>query len=134
MQLKHFEEEESKRIKISDTYKKGLEGVTGISYLTDRPGLKKSHSFFPILVDPEEYGQTRDFIYRLLVKNNIFPRRYFYPLISDLSLYRSIPSASKQNLPVSSRISQQILCLPVYADLDQNTIIRIIEIIKSGAI
>jgi dTDP-4-amino-4,6-dideoxy-D-glucose transaminase len=133
LQLKHFEEEESKRIKISDAYKKGLEGVPGISYLKDRPGLKKSQSFFPILVDPEKFGETRDFIYRLLVNSNIFPRRYFYPLISDLPLYRSLPSASKQNLPVSSRISQQILCLPVYADLDHNIVLKIIEIIRSGA-
>jgi dTDP-4-amino-4,6-dideoxygalactose transaminase len=81
-------------------------------------------------VNPSEYGQTRDYLYDHLKKNNVFTRRYFYPLISDLPLYSKLPSASKRNLPVSEKISQQVLCLPIYPDLEYNTISKIIKIIK----
>lgn len=131
LQLKHFDEQVSKRNKIVDLYKNGLKEVSGISFITDLAGLEKSYSFLPIIVNPSELGITRDYLFEQLKKNNIYTRRYFYPLISDLPIYCNLPSASKINLPVSARISQQVLCLPVYPDLKERIIFKIIEIIKS---
>lgn len=130
LQLKHFDEQVSRRNKIVEIYKNGLKEIHGISFINKKIGLENSHSFLPILVNPSEYGNPRDYLYDYLKKNNIFTRRYFYPLISDLPLYSKLPSASKRNLPVSARISQQVLCLPVYPDLEYDTIFKTVEIIK----
>jgi dTDP-4-amino-4,6-dideoxygalactose transaminase len=133
LQLKHFEDIVSRRTKIVETYKNGLTGIRGISFISDQPGLKNSHSFLPILVNPPEYGNSRDYLSGQLIKNNIFPRRYFYPLISDQPVYKKLPSASKKNLPVAARIAQQILCLPIYPELSDNEIFKTIEIIKDSS-
>jgi dTDP-4-amino-4,6-dideoxygalactose transaminase len=130
LQLKHFDEQVTRRNKIVEIYKNGLKEIHGISLITEHIGLENNHSFFPILVNPLEFGNTRDYLYDHLKENNIFTRKYFYPLISDLPLYSKLPSAYKRNLPVSARISQQILCLPIYPDLKSEIIFRIIEIIK----
>ena len=130
LQLKHFDENISKRNKNAELYKKGLKKVSGISFIPDQAGLENSHSFLPILVNQSEFGATRDCLYEVLKNSNIYTRRYFYPLISELPIYCNLPSASKSNLPVSARISQQVLCLPVYPDLEENYIFKIIELIK----
>jgi dTDP-4-amino-4,6-dideoxygalactose transaminase len=131
VQLKYFDEQITKRKEIVEFYKKGLKNIKGISFIAEQNGLENTYSFLPILVNPLDYGNTRDYLYDQLKKRNIFSRRYFYPLISDFPLYSKMPSASKKNLPVSTRISQQILCLPIYSDLASDTILKIIEIIKS---
>ena len=129
LQLKKFDEQVTRRNEIVEIYKNGLNGIHGISFINEQIGLENSHSFLPILVNPLEFGNTRDNLYEHLKKYNIFTRRYFYPLISDLPLYSKLPSASKRNLPVSARISQQVLCLPIYPDIENDTIYEIIEII-----
>ena len=133
LQLKFIDEQVAKRKKIVETYKNGLKEIDGILFIPARDGVLNNHSFLPILVDPLKYGNTRDFLYTKLKKNNIFARKYFYPLISDLSIYSKFPSAAKSNLPVSAKISQQVLCLPLYTDLEYEVIVEIIEIIKNNS-
>ena len=123
LQLKHFDEQIIKRKKIVEIYKNGLNEIEGIIFTHEMGGLRNSHSFLPILIDESKYGNTRDVLYDELKKRNIFTRKYFYPLISDLPIYSKLPSAAKSNLPVSTKISQQVLCLPLYPDLEYNTVI-----------
>ncbi len=133
LQLKHFDEQIIKRKKIIEIYKNGLNDIAGITFIPEISGLLNSHSFLPILVDQSKYGNRGISYMTNLKKSNIFARKYFYPLISDLPIYSKLPSAVKKNLPVSARISQQILCLPLYSDLEYGVIIKIIEIIKSNS-
>lgn len=130
LQLDYFEHAVNKNKEIAAHYRKNLLGIKGIFFFEDINGVKGNYSYFPILVDSKEYGKERDALYEELKANNIFARRYFYPLISQFPTYRSLPSASSENLPVAERISKQILCLPIYEGLDMNDVDRICEIIK----
>jgi len=94
-------------------------------------GVNHTYPYFPILIDSQELGKSRDAVYEELKAHNIFGRRYFYPLISQFPTYRGLPSAAASNLPVATRIADQVICLPIYPDLDMNTIPYIARIIRS---
>ena len=116
-----------KRKRIAEIYRKELEGI---KYLTDKKGVKHNYQYFPILIDSKKYGRSRDEIYEELKKNNIFSRRYFYPLISQFPTYRGLPSANAENLPVAEKVTREVLCLPIYPDLGLDKLKKIIEILK----
>ena len=88
-----------------------------------------NYSYFPILVQ-SDYPLGRDALYQKLKDNGIYARRYFYPLISDFPMYRGLPSAAQSNLPVARKAATEVICLPIYPDLDiaeQNIIISLIQ-------
>ena len=89
-----------------------------------------NYAYFSILVD-DDYPISRDALYQKLKDNGIHPRRYFYPLISDFPMYRGLPSAHRENLPVATRAAQQILCLPIYPDLDMVVVAEISRFIAA---
>ena len=124
----------AKRKKVAQQYREKLKSIPGISILEDMENVKHNYSYFPILVDTEKYGISRDELYEKLKEENIFGRRYFYPLISDFSTYRGLPSASKDNLPVANRIADSVICLPIHHEVDEKDINRIIEIIKTAGL
>lgn len=130
LQLKYVDEAIKKRKLIAETYREGLRDVKGISFLNDIDNVKHNYSYFPILVDKEKYGMTRDELYEKLKENGIYGRRYFYPLISNFSTYKSLKSADKINLPVANDIAEKIICLPIYRNLAVNESEKIIENIK----
>ena len=77
------------------------------------------------------YGKTRDEVYDLLKENGFYARRYFYPLISEFPTYKGLPSAGADNLPVASQIAKEILCLPIYPDLDHKAVMDVCNLIKN---
>jgi dTDP-4-amino-4,6-dideoxygalactose transaminase len=117
LQLRQIEKVNEKCRIIADEYRAKLSDTTGLKLLYEENDVKKSHSFFPILVDAKKYGQTRDEVYEKMKKNNVFCRKYFYPLVSNIKPYNAIISANPANLENAVRISGQILCLPIYPDL-----------------
>ena len=129
LQLKYADSYIAKRRMISEKYRVQLREKQGIRILHDMAGILHNYSYFPILIDSEMYGKTRDELYEELKKNNIFSRRYFYPLTSQFSSYRHLPSATKGKLPVAEEITEKILCLPIYPDLCLEEVNRIMEII-----
>ncbi|MDR1679077.1 MAG: DegT/DnrJ/EryC1/StrS family aminotransferase [Prevotellaceae bacterium] len=131
LQLKYIDGFIEKRKQITGLYRKLLNDVQGISSLNDMEDVAHVYSYFPILIDEEKYGMSRDDLYEKLKQHNIFGRRYFYPLISDFEPYKRLPSATKENLPVATKIAQQVLCLPIYVELEENDVRRIVEIIQS---
>jgi dTDP-4-amino-4,6-dideoxygalactose transaminase len=98
--------------------------------LSAAPDAEPNHSFFPILVT-EDFATDRDALYEKLKSRGIFARRYFYPLLSDLPEYRALPSAKPSNLPIASRASRQVLCLPIYPGLTTEDQHRVAEAIVS---
>jgi len=131
LQLKTFDEHIAKRKKIAERYRKLLTGIQGIRYLEDIENVKYNHAYFPVFVN-DDYYLTRDDLYYKLQKNNIFGRRYFYPLISEFPFYRGFPSSRPSNLPVAMEISNQVVCLPIFPDLSLTSVERIVEIIKQN--
>jgi dTDP-4-amino-4,6-dideoxygalactose transaminase len=88
-----------------------------------------NYAYLPIFVDEKKYGRTRDALYEHLQSYNYFGRRYFYPLISTFNAYKALPGADPANLPVATQKAQQVLCLPLYPDLDIRHVDNISEII-----
>jgi len=131
LQLKYIDGYIAKRKIITELYRTELSGIDGIRFINDIDGIKHSYTYFPILVDKEKYGQTRNEVYENLKKNNIFGRRYFYPLISQFPTYRSLPSAKAENLPVASKVAEQVICLPIYPELDETIILKICGLLKN---
>lgn len=116
---------------VADAYRKALKDVEGISYYDDIQGVRHNYSYFPIFVDAEKYGVTRDELYFAMKEHNVLGRRYFYPLISEFSTYRGLDSAGAQNLPVATKIADSVICLPMHHALSEEDIERVIDIIKN---
>lgn len=130
LQLKYIDNAIAKRKQIAQTYRKELKGIPGITCLNDNPGVKHCYSYFPILINAEKYGITRDELYEKLKKNNIYGRRYFYPLISQFPIYSGLKSAKPSNLPTAEKITREVICLPLYTELKKNDAYKIIQSIK----
>src|SRR5690554_963379 len=130
LQLKYIDEAREKRKQIAETYREELAGIKGIHCLNDLPDTKHAYSYFPILVEEQEFGMSRDELYEKLKENNIFSRRYFYPLISNFPTYRGLSSANKDNLPIANDIAEKVLCLPIYKNLAINDNEQISILIK----
>lgn len=129
LNLKQVDEAIEKRHQVAVTYRDAFKEVEGISYFEDMPGVKHNYSYFPIFVDSEKFGRTRDQLYEDMKKENILSRRYFYPLISNFSTYRALPSASKDNLPVANRLADSVLCLPMHHELSTEDLKRVLSVI-----
>jgi dTDP-4-amino-4,6-dideoxygalactose transaminase len=130
LQLKYIDKAIESRGEIDAIYRKLLKDVKGISLLSHGKYKTCNYSYFPILVTPE-YSVSRDELYLKLKDIRVYSRRYFYPLISEFSMYSSFPSASKSNLPVASVMAEQILCLPIYPSLDVLVVEKICQLISS---
>lgn len=129
LQLKHIDGALARRTEIDAAYREQLANVKGIHCLNDAGETRSNHSYFPILVQPD-YSLSRDALYQKLKDHGIFARRYFYPLISDFPMYRSMPSARSENLPVATVKAQRVLCLPIYPALTNEDLQRIVAIVS----
>lgn len=115
-------------------YRELLKDVPGIRMLHDIEGVQHNYAYFPIFVDEKEYGMSRDALYEKLKEHNIYGRRYFYPLISTFSAYKGLESASPENLPVATKLANQVICLPMYAGLGEADIERVSSIIANKSL
>lgn len=129
VQLQHIDGALAARRAIYQRYCELLNDIDGIEVFTAPDNVEWNHSYFPVMVN-DAYPLCRDQLYDVLKAENIYSRRYFYPLISSFSMYRHLPSASPQNLPVAEGISQKILCLPIYPDLSEQDQDRVVAMIR----
>ncbi len=114
------------RHQVAIRYREALRDVEGITFWDDLPGVKHNYSYFPIFVDAEKYGMTRDELYFKMKSQGILGRRYFYPLISEFSTYRGLPSAAPENLPVAHKMADEVICLPMHHALSEEDVERIL--------
>jgi dTDP-4-amino-4,6-dideoxygalactose transaminase len=129
MQLNYVKENTMKRQQITQWYREQLGGIPGIRVLQDAAGVKHNYAYFPIFVDQHVYGRSRDALFAHLRAKNIICRRYFYPLISSFPMYRDLHSA--RNLPVAQRISEAVICLPLYPELEYDKVAFICDTIRN---
>lgn len=132
LSLETVEQEIIRRREVAELYRSLLGEMDGISFLPEIDGVEHNYSYFPILIEKERFGMSREELYVELKSHNIFARRYFYPLISNFPSYRTLPSASKENLPIANKIAKKVLCLPIYGALEKENVLRICEIIKNA--
>lgn len=130
LNLKQVDKAIAARQHVAKRYCEALRDVDGITFMDDMSGVRNNYSYFPIFIDKEKYGMTRDELYFKMKSQNILGRRYFYPLISDFSTYKGLPSARKENLPVANKIADTVICLPMYHTLKEEDIDRVIDSIK----
>lgn len=119
------------RHQVAIRYREALRGVQGISFFDDMPGVKHNYSYFPIFVDAEKYGRTRDELYFAMKEQGVLGRRYFYPLISEFGTYSGLPSAAKENLPKAHKMAEEVICLPMHQGLSGEEIERVITSVKN---
>ncbi|MCA1859054.1 DegT/DnrJ/EryC1/StrS family aminotransferase [Janthinobacterium sp. HSC-3S05] len=132
LQLKGIDAARLQRRAIDGRYRERLAAIAGIDCLPAGEEESANHSYFPILVK-EAYGTSRDALFQLLRDQDIYARRYFYPLISDFPMYRSMPTAAHSNLPNALQASRQIICLPIYPGLGLDQVDAICAIIERHA-
>ena len=121
LQLKYIDQAVARRKTIDAAYRERLKGVKGIRCLSDTGEKVANYAYFPILLE-SDYPINRDDLYQKLKDTGIHPRRYFYPLISNFPMYRGLPSAHRENLPVATAAALQVLCLPIYPDLAMSVV------------
>lgn len=115
------------RHQVAIKYRKALRDVEGITFFDDMPGVKHNYSYFPIFVDAEKYGMTRDELYFKMKEHDVLGRRYFYPLISTFSTYRGLESAKPELLPNAHKMANTVICLPMHHALTKNELERVLE-------
>ena len=129
LNLKQVDAAIEARHQVAIKYRKALREVPGIRFFDDMPGVRHNYSYFPIFINEAEYGKSRDQLYFEMKTQGVLGRRYFFPLISNFSTYRGLPSAAPENLPVATRIANEVICLPMHHLLSDDDINRILELV-----
>ena len=130
LNLKQVDKAIDIRKKIVQQYRNALQGISGISFMNDIEGVRHNYAYFPIFVDAEKYGMTRDELYFKMKAKNILGRRYFYPLISTFSTYKDLESSNPKKLPISVKMADSVICLPIHTELTDEDVKRVIEAIE----
>ncbi len=130
LNLKQVDNAIEARHQVAIRYREGLRSINGITLMEDMPNVLHNYSYFPIFINKDKYGMSRDELYFKMKKQNILGRRYFYPLISNFSTYRGLDSANPANLPVANKMADTVICLPMYHSLTVDDITRVINCIK----
>ena len=117
------------RHQVAIKYREALRSIDGITFMEDMPGVQHNYSYFPIFIDAEKFGMTRDELYFKMRAANVLGRRYFYPLISEFSTYRGLPSAAKENLPNAHKMADSVICLPMHHELSDVDVEKILKLI-----
>ena len=125
LQLKYVDRSIAHRAQMDALYRESLAGVSGVALPSIANLDRHNHSYFPVLI-----AEGRDALYSALKEEGILCRRYFYPLLSNLDMYRGLASASQDNLPVANRMAEQVLCLPMHAELSAADVQRVVRVVK----
>ena len=129
LNLKQVDAAIEARHQVAIKYREALRDVEGITFFDDMPGVKHNYSYFPIFIDAEKYGMTRDDLYFKMKAANVLGRRYFYPLISEFTTYRGLDSAAPENLPNAHKMADSVICLPMHHALSDEDIQRVLDCI-----
>ncbi|MGL4864550.1 MAG: DegT/DnrJ/EryC1/StrS family aminotransferase [Cetobacterium sp.] len=127
--LRYIDEQIKKRKLITQKYRINLKNIKGISFTDDLDNVKHNYSYFPIVIDEKLFGKTRDELFNELQKYNIFTRKYFYPLVTDFDCYKK--EYKNIELPNAKYVSDRVLTLPIYGDLELEIVDYICKSIKN---
>jgi len=125
--LRHLDDEIAKRGKVYNRYLERLSNIEGITVSNIQDNVTPNYAYFPVIFNKEKFGKSRDEVMEELAKEDIFTRKYFYPLINDYECYRDVYDSKET--PIAKRISDNVLTIPMYADLSLDDVDRICDII-----
>lgn len=129
LNLKQVDAAIEARHQIAIKYREALCPIEGVTFMDDMPRVRHNYSYFPIFIDAEKYGITRDELYFKMKAENVLGRRYFYPLISEFTTYRGLESAKPENLPNAHKMADSVICLPMHHELSEEDVERILKTI-----
>lgn len=129
LNLRQVDDAIEARHQVAIQYRNALRNVKGITFFDDMPGVRHNYSYFPIFVNEEEYGMTRDELYFKMKDEKVLGRRYFYPLISEFSTYKGLDSARRDNLPNAHKMADSVICLPMHHALRGEDVERTLNLI-----
>lgn len=127
LNLKQVDAAIKARNEVAKKYRAALRDVPGVYFWDDMPGVRHNYSYFPIFINAEKFGMSRDDLYYKMKDEGVLSRRYFYPLISNFPTYRGLPTANKENLPLGNKMADEVLCLPMHHDLSEEDINRVLN-------
>ena len=127
LNLKQVDTAIAARQQIANAYRRALREVKGITFMDDMPGVRHKYSYFPIFIDKEKYGMTRDELYFKMKEQGVWGRRYFYPLISEFSTYRGLESSRPEKLLNAHKMADSVICLPMHHILTKCEMSKVIE-------
>lgn len=130
LNLKQVDNAIKARNEVAKKYCEALRPIAGVSFWDDMPGVRHNYSYFPIFIDAEKFGKSRDDLYFKMKEQGVLSRRYFYPLISNFPTYRGLPTSNKENLPLANKMADEVLCLPMHHALNECDIQRILSFFK----
>ena len=125
--MRHLEEEIEKRRRVTACYRARLEGVPGLQLNPIQEGVRPNYAYFPVVFDG--FRLTRDQVFDRLAEEDIHARKYFYPLTNDFACYRGRPGFDPAQTPVAAHVADRVLTLPLYADLTEEDVNRICDLI-----
>ncbi len=111
--LRHIDEDIEKRKTVGERYYERLEGIKGIKVLKPNSDTEWNYAYFPVIFDGYKYDRNQ--VQKILEEENVFSRKYFYPLTNKAACYRSEYGAVK--LPISEKVAETVLTLPIYSDM-----------------
>lgn len=126
--LRHIDEYIEGRKQVVKTYQKLLEGIPGVRFWKEQEGVEHNYAYFPILIDEREYGESRNELFERLDEANIGARKYFYPITNAFDAYKG--KYNPMDTPIALKMSESVLTLPLYPELDEETIKRICDVVK----
>jgi len=129
--LEYLDDEREKRKRLFEHYREYLKNIYGVICLETGRNVYSNYQYFVIRIEKEKFGKSRDEVHEKFKRYNIFTRKYFYPLCSDYACYKQLPSSSQNNLQVANKIIHEVLCLPLYGDLQLDDINKICAILSS---
>ena len=124
--LRHIDEELDKRRAVAARYDARLKGVPGLQVNEPQKDVVHNAAYYPLCVDAAVFGKSRDELMQKLADNDIFARKYFYPAINEMTCYKGL---YRGDTPIACAMSQQIMTLPMYADLALEDVDRICDIL-----
>ena len=125
--LRMIDGEIAKRKSAVEAYRQRLSNISGIKLCDEQKDVKSNYAYFPVIFDGYKY--TRDEIFEMLARENITARKYFYPLTNDFACYKNESFGGKEKTPVAAFLADNVLCLPLFADLTEQDVNRICDIL-----
>ncbi len=126
--LRHLDQEIARRKLVAERYWERLDGAQGVRLSLPKEGITPNYAYLPVVFD-DDFGASRDDVYDALAEQQIFSRKYFYPLTTDFACYRGRFDSS--STPVARYVASHVLTLPMYADLALEDVDRICDIVLS---
>ncbi len=126
LQLQYIDLAIDKRKEIFQLYQEKLQSIKGIRMMNEKPGIKYNYGYFPIIIDTAITGYTRDQLFEKLKNENIHCKKYFDPLVTDVSILNNF---KKTPLPIAEKTARNIICLPIHHLLEEEDVARLLRML-----